>query len=317
MELLPAVSVIIPARNASKYLRQCLSSIASVEYPRHLVEVIVADNGSTDDTAEIATQFGAAVVDASGLKVGAVRNLGAAHARGDVLAFTDSDIVVGTTWIVSAVEALGVVGVGAVGGVCRAPETGTWVEKAWTTCSCDSMRKTNCLAGSNFVIGRELFKKLGGFDETIVVAEDDDLSRKIISQELILLNVPGCAVTHLGYPATLGALAMRQVLFGGTVVPCPLALFEAMTLLAVTFYLSLIVLLVALVTGQYGKCLISLMMLFLVPLIVAAKKATKGNEFYNNIYHLCMLWPIYFFYFLGKSLRFTKYAVEKSKALVN
>ncbi|MBJ6801434.1 glycosyltransferase [Geomonas sp. Red259] len=275
----------------------------------------MADNGSTDDTAEIATQYGAAVYDASGLKVGGVRNLGAVHAKGDVLAFTDSDIVVGTTWIASAVEALEVGGVGAVGGVCRAPETGTWVEKAWTTCSSDSVRYTNCLAGSNFIIRRELFEKLGGFDETIVVAEDDDLSRRIVSQELVLLNAPGCAVTHLGYPATLGALAIRQVLFGGTVVPCPTGLLEAMNLLSMMFCLSLLVLVAGLVMGQYLLCLISLMVLFLVPLVVAAKKAAEGNEFYNKIWHLGMLWPIYFSYFIGRSLRYTKYAVAKRQDL--
>ena len=91
----PVFSLIIPAYNEEQLLPRLLASVekARAAYSRGsaAVEVIVADNGSTDATAEIAAAAGCRVVAVEPHIIGAVRNGGAAAARGELLAFIDAD----------------------------------------------------------------------------------------------------------------------------------------------------------------------------------------------------------------------------------
>jgi glycosyltransferase involved in cell wall biosynthesis len=91
----PLISLVIPAYNESSYLPRVL---ASVDIARErfrgggeAVEVIVADNRSTDRTAQIAFEAGCRVVTAEVRCIAAARNAGAATARGAFLAFVDAD----------------------------------------------------------------------------------------------------------------------------------------------------------------------------------------------------------------------------------
>ena len=93
--LAPRLSLVIPAYNESALLPRLLDTVvaARARY-RHgpgAIEVIVADNGSTDDTREIATRYGCRVVPVEPRNIGAVRNGGAREARGALLCFVDAD----------------------------------------------------------------------------------------------------------------------------------------------------------------------------------------------------------------------------------
>ena len=88
-------SVIIPAYNEEKFLPRLLESIhvAASNYSRgrDQIEVVVADNDSTDGTAEVAKQHGARVVHVSKRRIAAARNGGARVALGEILCFIDAD----------------------------------------------------------------------------------------------------------------------------------------------------------------------------------------------------------------------------------
>src|SRR5690554_8159777 len=75
------VSLIIPVKNEGCYIRNCLDSIFDVHYPKDRMEVILVDNGSEDNTIELASQYPVRIISAPGLRIGAVRNRGAAAAR--------------------------------------------------------------------------------------------------------------------------------------------------------------------------------------------------------------------------------------------
>lgn len=85
------VSVVVPTRNRSVLLREALRSIFALRGPDLELEVIVADNGSTDDTEEVARGEGAIVVQAQGRGAGAARNAGLRAATGEFIAFLDDD----------------------------------------------------------------------------------------------------------------------------------------------------------------------------------------------------------------------------------
>jgi glycosyltransferase involved in cell wall biosynthesis len=87
------ISVIIPVLNGSRTLTACLRALAESQYPAS--ECIVVDDGSTDESADIARRFGAVVLSVGGGHGPArARNLGARSASGDLLLFIDADVAV-------------------------------------------------------------------------------------------------------------------------------------------------------------------------------------------------------------------------------
>ena len=88
---MPLVSVIIPAYNCSLYIRETIESILSQGISD--LEIIVVNDGSSDDTADIARSFGASVtvIDQANAGVCAARNRGIQHASGEYIALVDHD----------------------------------------------------------------------------------------------------------------------------------------------------------------------------------------------------------------------------------
>lgn len=91
----PRISLVIPARNEERFLPRLLDSVgvAREHYPGGpaAIEVIVADNASTDRTADVARERGCVVVRVEERRIATVRNAGAAAARGELVAFVDAD----------------------------------------------------------------------------------------------------------------------------------------------------------------------------------------------------------------------------------
>jgi glycosyltransferase involved in cell wall biosynthesis len=89
-----AVSIVIPAYNAARFIEPCLRAAMAVAEPREW-EVIVVNDGSTDETASLAESFGVCVLHHAESKgAAATRNHGARVSRGAILIFLDSDVVV-------------------------------------------------------------------------------------------------------------------------------------------------------------------------------------------------------------------------------
>jgi glycosyltransferase involved in cell wall biosynthesis len=167
-------SVIIPAYNEEKFLPRLLESIevarANYSGGRDQVEVIVADNDSTDRTAEIAATHGARVVHVEKRRIAAARNGGARAALGEIVCFIDADSAVHPQTF-DAIEA--------------AMKTGRYV---WGVTGATLERKSFALmvtyvlmmpmiwltgldTGLSFC-RREDFEAVGGYDETRLYAED-------------------------------------------------------------------------------------------------------------------------------------------------
>ncbi len=104
------VSVIIPVFNDAKRLKTCLAALENQTYPKNLYEVIVIDNGSDEDDQDIesvVSQFDQAVATCESRPGSyAARNKGISLAKGDVLAFTDSDCIPANNWIEKGVANL-------------------------------------------------------------------------------------------------------------------------------------------------------------------------------------------------------------------
>lgn len=170
----PRFSLVIPARNEEGYLPRLLDSVdeARRRYRGGVdgVEVIVADNVSTDRTAEIARQQGCRVVTVEKRLIAAVRNRGARAARGEVLAFLDADSRMHPETF-DAIE--GVLDKGrAIGGA-----TGVKLERMSAGIAVTYVLLVPLVWLTRMDTGvvfcrREDFETVGGYDETLSFAED-------------------------------------------------------------------------------------------------------------------------------------------------
>ena len=98
----PGISVVVPVYNGEKTLRQCLNSVLDQTYGDY--EVVVVDDGSTDETRDIITDFqrkSEKVVYVLESRRGRAlaRNAGIREAKGDIIAMTDADCVVPKNWL--------------------------------------------------------------------------------------------------------------------------------------------------------------------------------------------------------------------------
>jgi hypothetical protein len=204
------IAIVIPVRNDAARLRRCLQAIASNGQSGRAA-VIVADNGSTDDSPTVAAAAGATVLSLPGHRVGALRNLAAATATTPLIGFVDADHIVDSHWIETAVELFNGRDIAAAGAPYSPAPDANWVQRAY-----DRFRPrlavtqpTQWLGSGNLVIRRELFEKLQGFDTSLESCEDVDLCNRLRAAGALLIADPRLRSIHLGDPRTL-----RAVFFG-------------------------------------------------------------------------------------------------------
>lgn len=96
----PSVSVIIPVFNDTERLKMCLNALENQTYPKNLYEVIVVDNNSDEDIEETVDHYRQAIVTSENRPGSYVaRNKGISLAKGEIIAFTDSDCIPAQDWI--------------------------------------------------------------------------------------------------------------------------------------------------------------------------------------------------------------------------
>ncbi|WP_440770596.1 glycosyltransferase [Natronorubrum sp. DTA28] len=172
----PDVSFVIPAQNEADYLRAALASIAALD-TSYASEVFVVDGGSTDDTQAIARAYDATVLEAPDSSIARARNLGAAAARGEWLAFVDADTELRANYLTDLLGYLEANGLAAGSSFCRisGPRRARLMEA--TINHVFPRLEYPILPGFNCVIHRRAFDELGGFPE--VPNEDTAFSRRL------------------------------------------------------------------------------------------------------------------------------------------
>lgn len=197
-------SVVVPAFNEAQYLPRLLDSVdaarARFDAGPEAVEVVVADNGSTDATAEVALARGCRVAPVERRAIAAARNGGAAMATGEYLCFVDADTRIHAdtfTAMNSFVRA----------GGCAGGSTGWRMERNSPGIFCTTLvaRFLTWMAGANGVFvfcRRDLFHEIGGYNEAKRYAEDVEFFRAMRkAAKKHGLNV----VWNTGTPATVSA----------------------------------------------------------------------------------------------------------------
>lgn len=223
----PGVSVVIPVLNEERHLEAAVQQILSSDYDGP-VEVVLALGPSSDDTDAVAAQLVAAdsrvrtVPNPSG-RTAAGLNAAIAASSHEVIVRVDGHALIPTDYLRIAVDTLEATGADNVGGIMGA-EGVTDFEKAVAT----AMTSWFGVGGAAFHLGgeagpaltvylgcfrRSALERVGGFDETMVRAQDWELNHRIRSTGGLVWFTPQLHVTYRPRP-TLTALARQYFGYG-------------------------------------------------------------------------------------------------------
>ena len=174
----PFVSVIVCSYNGGRTLPRCLESLGKINYPNY--EVIMVDDGSTDNTTEIAAQFpNVRYIRQTNYGLSHARNTGAAAAKGDVFAYTDSDCMADPDWLYYLIGTLTSGDYAGVGGPNVSPPARNAIQAVVAAApgGPSHVLLTDTVAehipGCNMAFRRWAFENIGGFDPEYRKAGDD------------------------------------------------------------------------------------------------------------------------------------------------
>jgi GT2 family glycosyltransferase len=197
----PRVSVVVCSFNGGATLEQCLQSLTVLEYPDY--EVIVVDDGSTDDTGAILSRFPTVrAIRQTNQGLSAARNVGLKAATGAIIAYTDSDCFADPHWLTHLVYQFQRTDAAAVGGPNLSPEDGRLAAcvaaaPGQPTHVLESDQVAEHIPGCNMAFRREALVAIRGFDPVYRKAGDDvDVCWRLQQAGYWITFAPGAFVWH-------------------------------------------------------------------------------------------------------------------------
>jgi len=172
----PRVSGVVCTYNGSRTLEETLRGLRRLEYPSF--ETIVVDDGSTDDSAAIAERLGAKVIRTANGGLSSARNVGAAAASGEIVAYLDDDASPDPHWLHYVADTFERTGCAAVGGPNIPPPGGVVADSVAHSPGGPihvlvSDTEAEHIPGCNFAIRKDVLEATGGFDARFRAAGDD------------------------------------------------------------------------------------------------------------------------------------------------
>jgi len=197
----PRVSVVVCSFNAAETLRDCLDGLRELEYPDF--EVIVVDDGSTDETTGIAEACGVRVIRTAHRGLGSARNTGIDAADGAIVALIDADARPDPHWLDYLAFTLATSEHAAVGGPNVAPAGDGLVAQCVANAPGGPVhvlttdREAEHIPGCNMALRKRTLEELGGFDPQFEAAGDDvDLCWRLLERGDTIAFHPGAVVWH-------------------------------------------------------------------------------------------------------------------------
>lgn len=199
----PFVSVVVPALNAERIVDRCLTALLHQTLPRDRYEILVVDDGSRDRTAQRAAELGARVIRLEQTTgPGGARNAGVSAARGEIIVFTDVDCEPTAGFLEALVSPLRNPDVGGAKGVYLSRQrelVARFVQIEYE----DRYRHTATTQWIDFVdtyaacFWRKDIERVGGFDPTFRVCEDQELAFRLAEAGVRIRFVPEACTYHL------------------------------------------------------------------------------------------------------------------------
>lgn len=205
----PFISVVIPAYNASKTIDRAIKSVFGQTYLN--TEIIVIDDGSTDDTAQRVKSYGNKVkyIYQSNAGAGAARNLGVDASKGEWIALLDADdewhprkIELQLKYIQAVPDIVLVSNNPLIVRDCQDvpfPEVSKEDKNSFFIWKHSEFLRRNKMHTSSVLIKREVYQSVGGCDPSLINAQDRDLWLKVLYRGIgICVNLPLTKYHHMG-----------------------------------------------------------------------------------------------------------------------
>jgi len=207
----PLVSIVIPTYNSSSTLETCLKSVRLQTYPN--IEIIVVNNYSTDESVDVAKKYGSMAFQVKALRSMA-RNYGVAKARGVFVIFVDADMELTPKVVEECVQEALSEDADAV----MIPEIRVG-EGFWAQCRAIE-RLTyigDPLIESARFFRKEVFEKVGGYDEELEAGEDWDLHARVEDAGYKIRSISAFVRHHEGQ-LTLRGILRKRYYYGQTLM---------------------------------------------------------------------------------------------------
>jgi succinoglycan biosynthesis protein ExoA len=225
---LPRVSLLVAMRNEEHYIERCLRSILEQDYPPELVETLILDGGSTDRSRSIAETLAALrdgwlVADNPGIAQSNGWNIGIGRATGDVIGIVSAHAELAPDYVSTAVETLRRTGADLVGGPVRARGV-SYVGKTIAIATSSPFGIGNARAHYTTrevevdtvfqgLCRKEMFERIGTFDEEMVRNQDDELSYRLRERGGRIICNPAIQSSYYNR-STLRSLARQYTSYG-------------------------------------------------------------------------------------------------------
>jgi len=170
------ISVIIPVYNEEQQIHNTITQVLKNDLAKLVTEIIVSDGGSTDQTVTVAVQTGATICHSSKKGRAAQMNQGAAIAKGDLLYFLHADTIPPPGFSSEIMKVLNQRT--KAGCFMLAFDHRHWFLKAnswFTRFNIDAIR----FGDQSLFLTKDVFKATGGFNETLIVMEDQEIVKRI------------------------------------------------------------------------------------------------------------------------------------------
>jgi len=226
------ISIIIPAYNEEKLIGLCLSSLEKQDFNRENYEIIVVDNGSTDDTAQIVKDFNVKLIYEPKKGVVFATKKGFLEAKGKIIATTDADTIVPPDWLSSIYKAFennpNVVIAG--GRLMLIPRNFlSYLAGFFMNCIGGAILKD--ISGPNFAIRKDIYFKIGGVREDINFNFETELFLRVKKEGVAIFlwdnpvvtssrhfkGIEGFRYCIRGLISSIGLLFFKKMIFVGMV----------------------------------------------------------------------------------------------------
>jgi len=217
----PKVSVIIPAYNEGAYIADCLKSVTSLDYPKDKVEILVIDDGSSDDTYKAAKSFAGPNIRVftkeNGGK-GAALNFGRVRAKGELIATMDADSYLKPDTLLEMIPYFSDEEVMAVTPAVKIRASGSWLKEfqrieylmiLFSRKLLNFVDSVPVTPGPFSMFRASVFDKVGGFDERNLV-EDQEIALRIQSHHFKIRSSMSAEV-YTEPPSNMADLLRQRV----------------------------------------------------------------------------------------------------------